>query len=64
LYLIFGVALVASMWAFLYLLDYTGIFRISEAITRKASLSGEFFEVAEHYLKDFADNTLLKFKLR
>ena len=64
LYLIFGVALVASMWAFLYLLDYTGIFRISEAITRKASLSGEFFDVAEHYLKDFADNALSKLKLR
>ena len=64
LYLVFGVALVASMWAFLYLLDYSGIFRISEAITKKASLSGEFFDVAEHYLKGFADKALSKLKLR
>lgn len=64
LYLIFGVALVASMWSFLYLLDYTGIFRISEAFNNRASLSGEFLDVAEHYLKDFADKYLLMFKLK
>ncbi len=64
LYLVFGVALVASMWSLLYLLDYCGIFRISQAFNNKASLSNEFFKAAEHYLKDFADNSLLKFKLR
>jgi hypothetical protein len=64
LYLVLGVALVATFWALLYLLDYCGIFRISEAFNDQASLSGEFFDVAEHYLKDFADKSLLKLRIK
>ena len=64
LYLVFGVVLVASFWGFLYLLDYSGIFRVSEAFHDKASLSDEFFGVAERYLKGFADKALSKLKLK
>ena len=64
LYLVFGVVLVASFWGFLYLLDYSGIFRISEAFNDKPSLSDEFFGVAERYLKGFADKALSKLKLK
>ena len=63
LYLIFGVALVATFWGALYLLDYCGIFHASEAFSDKATLAREFFNAAECLLKDFAENSLLKFKL-
>lgn len=63
LYLIFGVALVATFWAALYLLDYCGVFHASEAFSDKATLAREFFNAAECLLKDFAENSLLKFKL-
>ena len=64
MYLIFGALAVATLWAALYLLDYCGILFVSDAFGEGASLAKEFFEVAEHYLKDFAENSLLKFRVK
>lgn len=60
-YLVIGAMVATTLWAALYLLDYCGIFRVSEAFNNEIGLSKEFYRFAEHYLKDFADKYLLKF---
>lgn len=64
IYLIIGALVAMSIWSVLYLLDYCGIFYVTKAFNEDASLSGEFFQLAEEYLKDFADNHLLKFRAK
>ena len=64
LYLIIGVAVVAVFWGALYLLDYCGLFYTSDAFNEYSFLSEEFFEVAEKYLKSFADKYFFKLKAK
>lgn len=61
-YLVIGAAVVALFWGVLYILDYCGVFYASDAFNENASLSKEFFAVAEKFLKGFADKYLLKFR--
>lgn len=62
LYLIIGAAVVAVFWAVMYVLTYSGVIGVTGAFNENASLSKEFFHLAETYLKGFADKFLLKFR--
>ncbi len=60
-YLILGVVVCAIFWAGLYLLDYCGVFRISDIFGEKAVFAKDCFAAAEKFLKTFADKYLMKY---
>ena len=62
LYAILGALLVTAFWCLLYILEYCGIFYISDGLNEYATLSKRFFDFAEFFLKNFADAFLLQFK--
>ena len=61
-YLVIGALVVTAIWSAFYLLDYCGIIFVSKGFNEDSTLAGEFFSLAEHYLKDFADKYLLRFR--
>ncbi len=60
-YLAIAAVLCAVLWGALYLLDYCGVFKVSEIFSEKAGLAKECFAGAEGLLKSFADKYLLRF---
>ncbi len=60
-YLIIGVVVCAAFWGVLYLLDYSGVFRVSDVFVEKTLFARDCFAAAEKFLKGFADKYLLKF---
>ncbi len=61
LFLAIGTAVAALFWGVLYLLDYCGIFYVTQTFNEDSSLSIHFFEAAEELLKEIADKYLLKY---
>lgn len=62
LYAILGALLVTVFWCLLYVLEYCGIFYVSDGLNEYATLSKRFFDFAEFFLKNFVDTFLLQFK--
>ncbi len=63
LYAILGTLLVFVFWCLLYILEYCGIFYVSDGLNGDyATLSTRFLSFAEFFLKDFVDAFLLQFK--
>ena len=63
LYAILGALLVTVFWGLLYVLEYCGIFYISDALyDTHATLSTRFLEFSEFLLKNFVDSVLLPYK--
>ncbi len=62
LYAILGAILVLVFWCLLYVLEYCGIFYVSDGLNEYATLSKRFMEFAEFFLKDFVDAFLLPYK--
>lgn len=63
LYAILGVILVSVFWCLLYILEYCGIFYVSDGFDKAyATLSMRFLSFAEFFLKNFVDALLLQFK--
>lgn len=63
LYAILGALLVTVFWCLLYILEYCGIFYVSDGFDGAyATLSTRFLDFAEFFLKNFVDGLLLQFK--
>ncbi len=60
-YMLIGVVICAIFWAGLYLLDYCGVFQISDVFSEKAVFAKDCFAAAEKFLKAFADKFLMKY---
>lgn len=62
LYAILGTVLVLVFWGLLYVLEYCGIFYVTDGLNEYATLSKRFMDFAEFFLKDFVDAFLLSYK--
>ena len=62
LYAILGTVLVLVFWGLLYVLEYCGIFYVTDGLNEYATLSKRFMDFAEFFLKDFVDAFLLPYK--
>ena len=62
LYAILGAILVLVFWCLLYVLEYCGIFYVTDGLNEYATLSKRFMDFAEFFLKGFVDAFLLPFK--
>lgn len=57
--LFIGVLITVAIWAVLYVLNYFGIFYVSEIFESNAVVSKSFFEAVEVYVKPFVDKYLV-----
>ena len=57
-YLVVGIAVVAGIWALLYVLETCGLFNASVLFSDKSSLSQGFYEACETFLKPWLDKLM------
>ncbi len=57
--LVIGVLITVAIWAVLYVLNYFGIFYVSEIFESNAVISKAFFEAVEVYVKPFVQKYLV-----